>query len=462
MVGQPLEHFKPRPAYSPHNVTAAYSPDGSYIIAALNATLYTWDSYIKPGVQKPIEGHTSCITGIAWSPDGAHIASSSRNQLYIWDSQTGFMTKKLPLMRMSEVILVAYSPDGAEIVAASRSCYKAEAASESAYCYRLHVCDARTEQSVGELPEGHTHVIKLLTYSPNGEHIISASEDCICIWHAQTKRMTRLPINISEGWISSFAYSSDKDYVALSTNYDSSSAGRLARSQICIWDLQIRVLTHPFDGHTSSINSLTVSPGGAYIASGSSDRAIRIWDVKSRSVIGEPLIGHTDEVTIVAYSPDGTRIASGSKDQMICIWDTSTGQLIARPLDGHTGEISTIAFSPDARHIASGSSDCTIRVWNLEYDRATSPCFRPAGSVDEEKARNWALDRWSRWVTNSDSMPLLWVPPDVRDVLLRPQNTAVMSRHGSLQLDFSNARLGERWWKCYNPGSLQDHIEMGL
>jgi hypothetical protein len=38
---------------------------------------------------------------------------------------------------------------------------------------------------------------------------------------------------------------------------------------------------------------------------------------------------------------------------------------------------------------------------------------------------------------------IIWVPPDVRGVLLRPHNTAVFSREGSLHPDFNHAKVGE-------------------
>lgn len=56
--------------------------------------------------------------------------------------------------------------------------------------------------------------------------------------------------------------------------------------------------------------------------------------MKTGTVIGEPLRGH-DEVTSVAFSLDGTLIASGSYDKAVRIWDAKggniTGAVLARP-----------------------------------------------------------------------------------------------------------------------------------
>ena len=78
-----------------------------------------------------------------------------------------------------------------------------------------------------------------------------------------------------------------------------------------------------------------------------------------------PLEGHTSPVWSVAFSPDGRFIASGSGDKTVKVWELETAQTV-HTLRGHTSEVSSVAFSPDGRFIASGSWDETMRVWELE------------------------------------------------------------------------------------------------
>jgi WD40 repeat protein len=42
-------------------------------------------------------------------------------------------------------------------------------------------------------------------------------------------------------------------------------------------------------------------------------------------------------VSSVAFSPDGKRIASGSSDKSIRVWDAETGEMVSGPFEGHTG-----------------------------------------------------------------------------------------------------------------------------
>jgi WD40 repeat protein len=64
--------------------------------------------------------------------------------------------------------------------------------------------------------------------------------------------------------------------------------------------------------------------------------------------------GHTDEVRSVSFSPDGSLLASGSADYTIRLWRVSDGSLVAT-LTGHTGGILSVSFSPDGSLLASGS-----------------------------------------------------------------------------------------------------------
>lgn len=48
------------------------------------------------------------------------------------------------------------------------------------------------------------------------------------------------------------------------------------------------------------------------------------------------LQGHTDAVHSVSFSPEGKIIASGSDDYSIRLWDTNTGKEILK-LNGHSG-----------------------------------------------------------------------------------------------------------------------------
>jgi len=78
----------------------------------------------------------------------------------------------------------------------------------------------------------------------------------------------------------------------------------------------------------------------------------------------ETLTGHSNLVWSVNYSPDGKYLASGSGDNSIKIWEPTTGNCI-RTLTGHSSWVSSVNYSPDGKYLASGSDDNSIKIWVL-------------------------------------------------------------------------------------------------
>ncbi len=69
-------------------------------------------------------------------------------------------------------------------------------------------------------------------------------------------------------------------------------------------------------------------------------------------------------VTSEFFSPNGRFVAAGSLDAVVRIWDAQTGQLIER-LMGHRDSVYTVSFTPDGKGLVSGSLDRTLKYWDV-------------------------------------------------------------------------------------------------
>ncbi|MEW6230988.1 MAG: WD40 repeat domain-containing protein [Chloroflexota bacterium] len=141
-------------------------------------------------------------------------------------------------------------------------------------------------------------------------------------------------------------------------------------------------------GHGGLVRSVTFSPDGKTLVSGSDDRAVKLWEVASGREV-RALSGHTSPVSSVAFSPDGKTLASGSDDKTVKLWEVASGREV-RALSGHTSPVSSVAFSPDGKTLASGSYQ-EIKLWEVatgwvrtlsgHWDWVSSVTFSPDGEI---------------------------------------------------------------------------------
>ena len=115
--------------------------------------------------------------------------------------------------------------------------------------------------------------------------------------------------------------------------------------------------------HMGWVSSLAFSSDGTFLASGSNNGVVALWDIQTGGVI-RTFPGHTNSVLSISIS-DGNIIASGSDDTTIRLWDTQTGECCCI-IDGHSKGVNSVCFSPANPHfLISASDDNTVQRWDI-------------------------------------------------------------------------------------------------
>ena len=119
-------------------------------------------------------------------------------------------------------------------------------------------------------------------------------------------------------------------------------------------------------GHSNSINTLAFSPDSRWIASGSDDSTIKVWDRIGGRLL-RTLTGHSKKVTWLGILPDARTLVSLSGDEGIAkVWDASTGTVV-RNLGALKNPSNDIlqdkgALSVDGKFLFTNSSDAIRRI----------------------------------------------------------------------------------------------------
>ncbi|MFW9844381.1 MAG: hypothetical protein ACFFEV_07385 [Candidatus Thorarchaeota archaeon] len=192
--------------------------------------------------------------------------------------------------------------------------------------------------------------------------------------------------------------------LAFSPKGDIVASGTVERV-VKLWDIRSGECVGTLEGHTYPVLSLAFSPDGDQLVSGSGDTSLIIWDMENQSQIRQ-MKGHGFYVVTVDWDPNGNRIVSGSVDANICEWDSNNGEMLARHTE-HRTAVREVRFSPDGSKMVSGSSDLTMMLWDstfkpMKLDRTLQ------GHDSEVRALGFSHDGKYLASGSSDKTIFLW------------------------------------------------------
>jgi WD40 repeat protein len=141
--------------------------------------------------------------------------------------------------------------------------------------------------------------------------------------------------------------------------------------------------------HSASVTSLALTPDGKFLASGSSDKSLKIWSLKDNLLL-DSVPAHEQGLLCLDFTNSNNGnyyLATGSYDQTIRLWtvDQNKNKAISlkasRSLTNHTGSIYSLILDPQSNILVSGSYDQTVKQWDLLTGKLISSSFDPLGAV---------------------------------------------------------------------------------
>jgi WD40 repeat protein/DNA-binding SARP family transcriptional activator/class 3 adenylate cyclase len=330
----------------------AFSPDGSRVMAgdlAVSAVTI-WDPGPPGDAEWNLPSHG--YAPAEFMPDGRRVVASSRGgkAVTIWDLQTGRGLRTIgPATDGFRFDSIAVNPDGGSIALGGwigAPPYGGEVA---------RVWDLATGKELFRIR--HDEDVNDVSFSPDGEHLVTASYDGTAKIVDRTGRVVRVLGEGSGSSLSEARFSPDGRLVATAA---------FGGAGVTIWDWErgeaVRTITSDISVNRPSVD---FDSTGSRIVTAGEDKPVVIWDVKSGARVAV-LAGHSGGVIEAAFSPDGARVATASNDGTVRLFEAATGaeQLV---LGGSGCAVQGVAFSPDGTKLASTSCD-GVRVWALDID----------------------------------------------------------------------------------------------
>ncbi|KAL1920774.1 uncharacterized protein VTP21DRAFT_11409 [Calcarisporiella thermophila] len=144
-------------------------------------------------------------------------------------------------------------------------------------------------------------------------------------------------------------------------------------------------------GHSGEVFTCKFDPTGEFVASGSHDKTILLWNTYGDCINYGLIRGHAGPIMELHWSRDGSMIYSCSTDKTVSAWDAKSGERVKK-FKGHSSFVNSCCPAPRGPEmIVSGSDDGTIRIWDLRQKEAvkvlddgypiTATCFSLGGEM---------------------------------------------------------------------------------
>ncbi len=207
------------------------------------------------------------------------------------------------------------------------------------------------------LPIGHTGSINSAVFSPDGNYVLTASDDKTARIYEVSSGNELHVLSGHSSKINTAVFCPEGKY-ALTASDDSTAR---------IYEVSSGKGLYVLSGHEGFISSAVFSSDGMYVLTSSMDKTARIFEVSSGKEV-QILKGHSDWVRSAVFSPDNKHVLTASRDKTARVYEVSSGKEVY-VIEEHAAAVNSAFFSSDGKYVLTASDDRTARIFEMSSGR---------------------------------------------------------------------------------------------
>lgn len=386
---------------------ACFTPDNRRLLTTDRYILRVWDldsGKLESKTALPVEEANEAV---ALSPDGALLAVRDHRGARLWNWRTG-EDQALPGLERG-IDAAAFTADGTKL------------ATMSDELNGVRLWDVATHRLLwrGSSGVSNTSYGSRIAFSSDGRWLVApAYPPSVQLWDVETGEL-EATLDTGELEPREVALSPDERWLMVDGHPGFAGAG------FQIWDLTTRQrLGSEYAGHQQPPTAIHFTPDAGQIVTGANDSVVNVWDGRSGQL--ERQIGHEagSMLTALAVSLDGEFIASGSHDETVVIWNRNTGERLYTLVGhGRLGGGAALRFTPEGRRLLSFGDDWFLRAFDVSTGKAVIEHAIRLEDVPLEEAEDGSISLEGMDFRAFDRMPNEVFTPDGSRLVLGVGNS---------------------------------------